>query len=333
MGSTFSVRGRFLLLAAWSLGFAPALAAGADPALPAYVAQSLSAEGSPGTATTMTIFGYNDMKDLLEPLVRRFSAAHPGLEVALDLPGTRFAPAALASGRAALAPMGATLTPPQREAYRAEAGHDPIEFRVAHASVDPRALSGPLGIFVHADNPVASLTLAQLASAYSGRSTRWGELGATGVWAERPVHLVGLQPGTALFHEMHEALPGAEPFATTMLGLPQSRTVVERVGADPLALGYAAAMRVTPRVRNVAVARDDAHAAVLPTEETITGGRYPLDRWLLIYARRPLTPRAREFMRLMLSREGQEAVAATPQHYLPLSAAEAAAERAKLDRP
>ena len=76
--------------------------------------------------------------------------------------------------------------------------------------------------------------------------------------------------------------------------------------------------------------RAAGHEALLPTVETISAGRYPLDRDLLIHARRPLTPFAREFMRLMLSREGQEAVAATPLHYLPLSAAEAAVERAKL---
>jgi phosphate transport system substrate-binding protein len=61
-------------------------------------------------------------------------------------------------------------------------------------------------------------------------------------------------------------------------------------------------------------------------------GRYPLDRFLLIYARQPLASPVREFLRLALSREGQDIVAASPQGYLPLSAREAALERAKLDR-
>jgi phosphate transport system substrate-binding protein len=62
-------------------------------------------------------------------------------------------------------------------------------------------------------------------------------------------------------------------------------------------------------------------------------GRYPLDRHLYIYAARPLSPLAREFLRLVLSREGQEAIAASPQGYLPLSERDAAAEREKLDQP
>lgn len=304
-----------------------AAADGVDPQLPTHVPHGLA------SGETQTLFGYNDMKDLLEPLVERFMVTHAGVRVALDLPGTRFAPAALAAGRAALAPMGAVLTPAQRAAYRAEVGDDPIEFRVAHASLDPRALSGPLGVFVHADNPVALLTLDQLARAFSGRATHWGELGAVGVWADRPIHLYGVLGGSPLAYAMQDALHAEAEFGVGMKGLPQSAEVVANVGADSLGLGYAAAMRSTSRVRLVPVARDAGQPALLPTVETIGAGRYPLDRFLLIYARKPLTPFAREFMRLVLSREGQEAVASTPQHYLPLSAAEAAAERAKLDPP
>ena len=318
------------ILALWlcTLGPPPAQAAAVDAGLPSYVPQALAGGNQP-----VLIYGYNDMKELLEPLVAQFATAHPGLRPVLDLPGTRFAPAALAAGRSALAPMGAQLTPAQRQAYLREAGHEPIEIRVAHASLDPRALSGPLGIFVHADNPLAAVTLAQLRRVFSGEIRRWGELGVTGVWAEREVHAIGLQSGTALFFAMRDAVQAGDAFGTALLGLPQSAQVVEHAGSDPLALGFAAAMRLAPGTRRVAVARDAAHEALLPTEETITSGRYPLDRHLLVYARRPLTPVTREFMRLMLSRDGQQAVAATPQRYLPLSAAEAAIERSKLDSP
>jgi len=89
-------------------------------------------------------------------------------------------------------------------------------------------------------------------------------------------------------------------------------------------------MRVTDKVRPLALAAKPGATPVLPTEADIRAGRYPLDRWLLIYARPPLSAFAREFLTLVLSREGQQAIADTPQHYLPLSAGEAARERAKL---
>lgn len=310
--------------------------AAVDPALPRYEPESVSiaATGDPlQAAAATTLFGYNDMRDLLEPLVERFAALHAGLRVTIDLPGTRLAPAALAAGRAALAPMGAEMTPEQLRAYRAATGTDPIEFRVAHASIDPRALSGPLGIFAHADNPIASITFDQLSRALTRRATRWGDLGVSGPWAVRPIHLYGVQLGSALAYAMQEAIGADAAFGTAMIGLPQSAEVVEHVAADPLGLGYAAAMRSAAGARMVPVARDAGQEARLPTTRTISEGRYPLDRFLLVYARRPLSPFAREFLRLVLSREGQETVAQTPQRYLPLSAGEAAVERAKLDAP
>lgn len=308
-------------------------AASVDADLPTYVPQAWVVSSGPDRDPATTLFGYNDMRDLLEPLVAQFAQAHGGLRVTLELPGTRFAPAALAEGRAALAPMGAVFTPAQLAAYRHVVHDDPIAFRVAHASLDPRALSGPLAVFVHAGNPVAALTFEQLARACTGRATRWGQLGASGPWADRAIHLYGVQLGSPLAYSMQEAIQADTAFGAGMTGLPQSSEVVEHVGNDELGLGYAAAMRFTSRVRMVAVARDGEHPALLPTAETISADRYPLDRFLLIYARRPLTTFAREFLRLMLSKQGQEAVASTPQRYLPLSAAAAAAERAKIDAP
>ena len=318
-----------IVVAAMAATISRAESPAVDPALPAYVPMP-RASVDPGTP--ITIVGYNDMRELLEPLAARYAATHDGLPVVLELPGTRFAPQALASGRSALAPMGAELTPPQAAAYRAEAGHDPIAFRVAHASLDPRALSGPLAIFVHADNPVVSLSIAQLASIYSGGATTWADLGLSGTWAGRPIHPRGLRPGTALAADLQRAVLDGAPFTDALIGVSQSAEVVRDVGADPLAIGFAAAMRIQPGARMVPISRG-GEPATLPTVETIREGRYPLDRHLLVYARRPLSPFARDFVGLLLSSEGQAAVAATPQHYVPLSAAEAEVERAKLERP
>ena len=283
------------------------------------------------SAAPVRILGYNDMHDMLEPIVRRFMAAHPGVRIELDLPGTRFAPAALASGESALAPMGAEFTPPQLADYRARAGADPIAFRVAHASLDPRALSGPLAIFVHRDNPLPSLSMSQLHQVFSGAVRTWDELGLAGPWSHLPIATYGMQAGTALAHEMRSKTLGEARFAPELRGFGQSAEVVERVGRDASGIGFAAAMRATPEVRALPIAPADGQQPVAPTADNLTAGRYPLDRHLLIYAKPPLSPFAREFLRLVLSREGQQAVADTPQRYIPLSAAELARELAKLD--
>jgi phosphate transport system substrate-binding protein len=322
------------------VALAQACAAHADPpgavdgALPLYVPEAVAfPAGAPFVTTSgaIRIVGYNDMRELFETLTKRFAATHPGFRFDLQLTGTRAAPPALAWETSALAPMGAEFTPLQLVNFRAvTAGAEPLGFRVAHASLDPRALSGPLGVFVHADNPLRSITLPQLAKIYSGDPARWSDLGIAGDRADQPIHPYGLDPDTPLALCFGDRVAGALPYGGGVVHFHQSRDVIARVGGDPLGIGFAAAMRATPSVRLLALAPRSGEAALLPTQESIRSGQYPLDRYLMIYARRPLTPFAREFLRLVLSREGQQAVAETPQHYLPLSAEQATRERALL---
>ncbi len=227
-------------------------AASVDTALPRYEPRRVEIPASEryvGADGAIAVVGYNDMRDMLEALLPLFAAAHPDIRIGLDLPGTRFAPAALARGESAFAPMGAEFTPTQLAEYRATVGADPLEFRVAHASLDPRALSGPLAVFVHRDNPLASVTVDQLRRIYTGETSRWGELGLGGAWAERAVHSYGVERGTPLaLSFQRNAMEGAA-FGERMTGFPQSSDVVQKVASDPAAIGFAAAMRamLSPR--------------------------------------------------------------------------------------
>ena len=288
------------------------------------VARYLAADGA------VQVVGYNDMSDMLNALAQIFIKSHPGVRFAWDLKGTRFAPAALASGASAFAPMGAEFTPGQQAEFRAATGVEPIAIRVAHASLDAKALSGPLAIFVHADNPLAALTLNEVARVFTGEVARWGELGLGGAWADQPIHPYGLAAERVLALYLREKALGEKAIAKSMRGFAQSTDVVTQVADDKWGIGFAAAMRSSPGVRALALAAHEGGKAVAPTPEAIMSGAYPLDRFLLIHLRRPIPPVAREFLRLVLSREGQAAIAATPQGYLPLSAREAAIELAKL---
>jgi len=328
------LRRRSLALAAALVMNAGARCADIDPALPRYepaMVEAIRDEAWLAPDGAIRIIGYNDMREMFDGFVARYAAAHPGSTFRLELTGTRAAPPALAANMSALAPMGAEFTPQQLAEYRrATHGQDPIDFRIAHASLDPHALSGPLAVFVHADNPLRSLTLAQLALAYTGKARHWRDLGVRGIWADRPIHLYALEPDTPLALSFYGRVLGKTPPAQPRAQFHQSTEVISRVGADPLGIGFAAAMRATAGVRALALAASSAVAPVAPDEAAIRAGLYPLDRYLLIYARPPLTAFAREFLTLVLSREGQKIVAGTSQRYQPLSAEEAARERAKL---
>ncbi|MFI5335716.1 MAG: PstS family phosphate ABC transporter substrate-binding protein [Opitutales bacterium] len=292
-----------------------------DPELPAYAPQPV---GFPDGARYLTpegaiaIIGYNDMAEMLGALNALFTAAHPGFRFAPRLPGTKAAAPALARGESAFSPMGAEFSPTELAGYRAATGHDPLVFRIAHDSLNPRALSGPLAIIVHRDNPLASLTLAEAAEIFSGQKTRG-------------LHPCGLNSETALGLFLRQRLLQGGALGKEFKGFAQSAEVVRAVAADPLAIGFTAAMRADARVKVLTLAPTATEPAVALTEDTLQSGHYPLDRFLLICARQPLEPWVREYLRLVLSREGQRAIADGSLGYLPLNAAEAAAERKKLE--
>lgn len=289
------------------------------------------------TRGAISIVGYNDMREILEALDKLFNREHPDAHFALNLQGTRTAPAALAAGRSLLAPMGAEFSAEELAAYRREVGSDPVPFRIAHDSLDPQARSAPLAIFVPAVNPLPRLTFAQLEQIFATRASnlRWGDLGLTGDFADRPVHPYGLAANTALGRFMRQQALEGRDFDKRFIGLPESPDVVREVANDPLGIGFAAMNRATPSVRIVPLSRRQGERPSRGTRADLITGRYPLDRYLLIYVRIPpggsLDPLTRDYMHIALSREGQRVIASGHLGYLPLSDAEAAAQRAKLD--
>ncbi len=312
---------RLALCGVWLV--APASGAKVDPALPRYEPRAVE----PPTAAAyvqpdgaIAVVGYNDMAEMLRALGTRFGELHPGFRFAWNLPGTKAAPAALADGRSAFAPMGAPMTPAQLVEYEKITHTPPLVFRMAHASLSSRALSGPLAVFVHRDSPLNALTLAELAAIFSGAD------------AVRGLRPCGVEPDAALGLFFRERVLNGKKFGPDFVGVTQSAEVVRRVGEDPRAIGFAAACRATPAVKMLALAERAGEVPVAVTDGNLMAGRYPLDRHLLICARAPLEPWLREFLRFVLSREGQEIVAAGTLGYLPLNAREATAQADPLRR-
>jgi phosphate transport system substrate-binding protein len=314
---TFSVLVALLLAAAHGTTI--------DPSLPAYRPVAVA---FPSGATYLTpdgaiaIIGYNDMAEMLTALTGRFRHDHPDFRFALDLKGTRTAPPALAAGKSAFAPMGAEFSEVERTDFRTATGAEPVPLRIAHASLSPRALSGPLAIFVHRDSPLTSLTLTEVAGIFRGGSPREG------------LEPCGLGAETALGRFMRRHALGGAEFATRFTAFPQSADVVAYVAAHPRAIGFAAYVRASEGVKALAIAADPGGAAIALTEENLVAGLYPLDRHLLLYpGPGPLPTWLQEFLRLVYSREGQELIAQGTLGYLPLNARDAAAEFGKIDRP
>jgi phosphate transport system substrate-binding protein len=275
-----------------------------------------------------------------------FIAAHPGVKFTV-LEGDNYsAMAALTFDRTAFAPLGSEYT-------RIGLGDnlkiaaEPIGFRIAHSSISPGAGVPALGVIVNSGNPLNSLSMTQLERIFAvggpvGDIETWGQAGVAGPLAEREVHPVGPMPSDYFDSED----PQAGEFLSTdkMNGLNMNHKyvamaryadVVQRVKEDPAAIGITALNIPLGDVRVIAL-KGDVGSPVQGSAAEIAAGRYPLDRFVYIYLRvgkgTPIDSFGKEYMRVVLSEEGQRAIAAEAEGYIPLNAGELAEERARLDR-
>lgn len=305
-----------------------------EPGMPRYRATAVTPPVgkpylTPGGAIRMV--GYNDMRGMIGAWNAAYSALHPGFRFEADLPSTRSAPPALTSGTSALGPMGAPFTREDLAAYRTATGGAPVVVSVAHDSLNPAALSGPLAILVARTNPLRSISLAQIQRVFaSARPPRWRALGVRGALADRPIQIEGLKPGTALALFFEARALSGQPLSPALEGYGHSTDVVARLKDDPEAIGFAAANAADAGVRLLPIRESKRAPAVAPTRKSLRAGRYPLDRRLLIYASSPVEPWAADYLSFVLSCEGQRIVAQDPLGYIPLSAAEVRAQRRNL---
>lgn len=285
------------------------------------------------------IVGYNDMRWMLEALDRRFESTHPSIRFDLVLKGTRTAPAALAEGSSLFAPMGAEFTDQALARYQQRVGTSPLKFRVAHAALDPRARSSPLAIYVNPANPLAVISMRQLRGIFAApqRLLEGAQLGLSGTWAHWRIEPCGLAQDTALGVFMNRHHLGGAGYARSYRGFRESAAVLRHVALDPAALCFADLNQASDAVHvlGIRTGTGDARETFTGSRREIVAGRYPLDRFLYIYARRPDArddhALACDYLRLVLSDGGQQAIAAAAPGYLPLSEAERSVERRRLE--
>jgi phosphate transport system substrate-binding protein len=298
------------LVALLALGLASAAQAQAvkvDPAIPAY--QKVS-----GVSGSISSVGSDTMNNLMTFWGESFQKLYPNVRIQIEGKGSSTAPPALIAGTAQFGPMSRAMKSTELDQFEHKYGYRPTQMRTSYDA---------LAVYVNKDNPLEHVTLTQADSVFSKTRKRggknvatWGDLGLTGDWAHRPISLYGRNSasGTYGFFKEHVMQNGD-----------YRDTVKEQPGYS--GIGYR-----TSGVKNLALAAKEGGAFSSGSYEDVTSGRYPLARFLYIYVNRapnkPLDPLVREFVKFVLSRQGQEIV--IKDGYLPLSAAIVKEELAKL---
>jgi phosphate transport system substrate-binding protein len=281
---------------------------------------------------TLNSVGSDTMNNLMTLWAEGFRKHHPGVKVQVEGKGSSTAPPALEQGVAQLGPMSRPMKKEEIDKFEAKYGYKPTSL---NTSLDA------LAVFVNKDNPIKSLSLAQVDAIFSktrkgGHAedvTTWGQLGLDGAWAKSPIGLFGRNAasGTYGFFKEHALKKG--DFKDSVKEQPGSSAVVQGVSEDRFAIGYSGIGYTTPNVRAVPLSEKTGGTVYEANVENVVGETYPLSRFLLLYINRapgkPLDPTVREFCRFIYSREGQEVV--LKDGYMAVPAAVGVKELKKLD--
>lgn len=298
-----------LVLLAWH-SFAQSQ--GVDPLIPEYervggVSGNLSSVGSDTLANLMTLWA------------EEFNRVYPNVNIQIQAAGSSTAPPALTERTSNFGPMSREMRDNEIEAFENRFGYPPTAIPVA---IDA------LAVFVHKDNPLTGLSMAQVDAIFSstlrcGSSSpvsSWGQVGLTGPWERRDIQLFGRNSVSGTYGYFKETALCEGDFKNNVNEQPGSASVVQSVSTSVNAVGYSGIGYRTSSVRTVPLARNEGGQYFDATSQNAVSGDYPLARFLWVYVNKapnqPLAPLEREFVKLVLSQTGQGVV--VKDGYIPL---------------
>ncbi|MDD3178951.1 MAG: substrate-binding domain-containing protein [Opitutaceae bacterium] len=302
---------------------------------------------APGEKVTGTIrlWGHgshrrNFMGNLIKSWVDGFSNHQPEVKFENRMYGTASAIGALFTGAGNIALLGEEISPPAALAFQRDRGYAPTEIQVTPGSLDVNFFDYAHMIFVHQDNPIAGLTLTQLDAVFGAEHRRgprnirtWGGLGLTGAWADKRIQPYGwkVDEDFALFfrervlQNSHRWNPEIKEYVHVLRPdgsqYDHGLQILDALAKDPYGIAISNVRYTVPGVRALPLAWREGEPFAAPTKANLISQKYPLVRIIPAYIDcapgQPVEPAVREFLRYVLSREGQQALL-KETGYLPL---------------
>ena len=321
-------------------------------ALPEYVPEQL-------VSGTLRIWGLNYLTDghLAEYWEEGFRKYHPDVEFSWFTPTALVAIAGLYSGQADL---GASrhITFDELLTFQRVFNYSPLEISMVTGSYDVPGWAPADTIVVNKENPITEITFDQLdgifgaerdggwdGTAWNAAVARgpeknirtWGQLGLTGEWKDKPIHAYGrplkyhqqlhierliFKGGDKWNENLKEYAHDETPAGVTKLS---TQSLLEDLSNDKYGIAYSnRGYAAQDKVKEIAVSKKPEGPFVEMTIETVQNRTYPLFEEEYFYLNRqpgkPIDPKIKEFLRYVLSRQGQAAVMRDGK-FLPLTGA------------
>ena len=243
------------------------------------------------------------------------------------------------------------LKPTDISQFRDAYGYDPFSVPISGGSYRHFGFLDAVGFAVNKDNPIGKLSFDELDRILSTTNARggtpirtWGDLGLTGDWADKPIHIVGIKPWNGFEEFVRQRVMSydgkrgewrgeASPDPNVTM-LSTVFKVASTVASDKYALGYTGLAYVDSPVKLLALSDHDNRPVYAPTYENVALADYPLSRHVYLNSNndpsKPTNPALTELTRLILSQQGQQIVR-NQGIYVPLRSEQVEKSRALLD--
>ncbi len=174
-------------------------------------------------------------------------------------------------------------------------------------------------IIAHPGNNVKNLIIDQIGAIYSGKVSSWKEVGGN---TTKPIVIVGRDSSSGTYGFFQEAVLSGKAYSKEMLCLSSNVAVADAVAQTEGAIGYvgmafAEEYAKAGKVKIIAVSKAKGQPGMIPSEENIRSGKYPLFRYLYAYTLGKPSGLVADFLKFGLSPEGQALV--VKAGYLPVN--------------
>ncbi|WP_029407039.1 PstS family phosphate ABC transporter substrate-binding protein [Thiomicrorhabdus sp. Milos-T2] len=285
-----------------------------------------------GVSGNLSSIGSDTLANLMTLWAEEFKRTYPNVNIQIQAAGSSTAPPALTEGTSNIGPMSRKMKTKEIAMFESKNGYKPTPIGVA---IDA------LAVYVNKDNPINALSIPEVDAIFSSTRkcgdkedvTNWKQVGVTGALSNKTIQLYGRNSvsGTYGYFKKHALCKG--DYKSSVNEQPGSASVVQSVSASLNSIGYSGIGYKTAGVKAVPLSKKQGGAAVAATPANALNGTYPLARVLYVYVNKApnkgVEPVIAEFVKLVLSKQGQEAV--VKDGYIPLPAKFAAKELKKLN--
>ena len=272
-----------------------------------------------GVSGNLSSVGSDTLANLMTLWAEEYKRFYPNVNIQIQAAGSSTAPPALTEGTSNVGPMSRKMKDKELASFEKKFGYKPTAIPVA---IDA------LAVYVHKDNPIQGISIAQVDAIFSNTRrcggdddfSAWGDLGLEGNWVKRDIQLFGRNSVSGTYGYFKKKGLCKGDFKSTVNEQPGSASVVQSVSSSLNGIGYSGIGYKTSGVKALPLSKKSDGEKIAATSENAISGDYPLARFLYVYLNKapgkPLSPLESEFIRMVLSTQGQKVV--VKDGYIPL---------------